>query len=117
MDYRSHSESYLDEMRKANPTGLDYLIRNERHKQDHTNKVPNKTLTKEKLPWGFYGYTYQQHTRMWLNNLLDYTPDFKEEVEVHEAIHTPNEYETREIAEDMVKKESREDILKRILQN
>jgi hypothetical protein len=52
---------------------------------------------------------------MWLNELLDYTPEFKKEVEVHEAIHTDNEYETRVISRDMVKEESREEIVKRLL--
>lgn len=112
MRYKSHSHGYnKKEMQEANPVGIDYLVRNERIKQDHTNKIPNKELRKVRLPWGIYGYTYLQHNEMWLNDLLDYTPKFKKKVAVHEGIHTHDEYETRVISEDMVKEEPREDII------
>ena len=118
MAYMSQKKDYrTSELLEANPVGIDYLVRNERAKQDHTNKAPNKQLEKERLPWGFYGYTYLGHNQMWINELLDYTPEFKKEVEVHEAIHTDNEYETRVISRDMVKEEPREEIIKRLREN
>ena len=113
MYFRSHDQ----EVHETNPVGIDYLVRNIRKQQDHTHKVPNKKLEKERLPWGFHGYTYLQDSKMWINELLDYTPDLKFETEIHEAIHTDDEYETRIISKDMVKIESRESIIRKIMEN
>jgi len=120
MVYFSQSEDYKskakEKIAETHPVGIEYLVRNERLKQDHTNKI-DKMVEKVRLKWGFFGYTYLGEGKMWINESLDYTPELKREVEVHEAIHTNDEYETRLISRDMVKREQREDILKRILRN
>jgi hypothetical protein len=102
---------------EANPVGIDYLVRNERIKQDHTNKAEGKHVTKEQMPWGLFGYTYLGMGKQWLNDLLDQTPEFKKEVDLHEAIHTNDEYETRVISKDMLDIESRGEILGRLLKD
>ena len=117
MVYSPPSSLYQNkEAIEANPVGIDYQVRNELAKQDFTNRI-DKFMEKERLPWGFFGYTYLGQGKMWLNYRLDETPEFKKEVEVHEAIHTPDEYETRVISKDMIKQESRESIIKRLEQN
>lgn len=115
MSYCRHGYDMHD-LHESHPVGINYIVRNERMKQDHTNKVPHKVMEKEQLPWGFYGYTYLGHNKMRLNTLLDQTPQLKREKDVHEAIHTPDEYETRVVSRDMVKEEPREDIIKRVNQ-
>ena len=115
MTYLPLSDNYNIE--EVHPVGINYKVRFERAKQDHTNKIPDKKLEKERLPWGFYGYTYLGHNKMWLNELLDQTPALKRETDVHEAIHTNDEYETRVISRDMIKEEPIERIIKRIKGN
>ncbi len=102
------------ELHEANPVGIDYLVRNERVKKDFTRLIPDKKVEKERLPWGFFGYTYLGGNKQWLNELLDYTPELKEEVDVHEGIHTNDESETIYVSRWMCEKESREEIVKRI---
>lgn len=102
MTYSPPSFGYnVRELLEANPVGIEYLVRNERNKQDHTNKAEGKHVTKEQMPWGLFGYTYLGMGKQWLNELLDQTPDFKKEVDVHEAIHTNDELETRYLAKWM----------------
>ena len=99
----------------ANPVGIEYLVRNERMRADHTNKIPDKRVEMARMPWGLFGYTYLGEGKQWLNELLYQTPDFKREVDLHEAIHTNDEYETRVVSKDMLREESRAEILKRIM--
>lgn len=116
MTYSSQCSGYSTrEMIDANPVGIDYIVRNERMKTDHTNKIPDKRVFKERMPWGLFGYTYLGEGKQWLNELLDQVPDFKREVDLHEAIHTNDEYETRVVSRDMLKEESRSEIIKRIM--
>jgi hypothetical protein len=116
MAYSPHKLNYdKKEAKNTNPVGLEYHIRNQRLKSDFSQNIPAKQLNKEALPWGFYGYTYLQHDKIWLNKDLDYTPEFKKEVEIHESIHTNDEYETRVISRHMAEEEDKEETMKRII--
>ena len=101
-------------MSKVHPVGIDYLVRFERDKADFVKLMPDKKLEKERLPWGFYGYTYLGQGKVWLNELLDQVPDFKYEVDVHECGHGNWEYRTRVVSKDRVKEESRDSIILRL---
>ncbi len=117
MTYSAPSHGYnAKDLIEANPVGIEYMVRNERGKEDFTNLI-DKNVTKERLPWGFFGYTYLNHSRSWLNELLDQTPEFKKEVDLHEAMHTPDELETRYISKWMLDFKPREEILKNIVDN
>jgi len=72
-----------------------YLLDREKSLVDFTNRIPDKVIEKERLPWGFYGYTYLGHNKAWLNERLDETPEKKEETDNHECGHTNWEYETK----------------------
>ena len=63
-----------------------------------------------------FGDTYLAHNKARLNSRLEETLEFKEEVDVHECAHCNWEYRTKAISRDRAKKESREDIIKRINQ-
>lgn len=116
MAYYLRSREYgIDSSFKANPVGIDYLVRFELKKKDHTSKMPDKWVFKRRMPQGLYGYTYLGGNQQWLNELLDQTQYLKFEVDIHELIHTDDEQETRYISKEMIKEEDREDIIKRIL--
>lgn len=66
-----------------------------RARRDFTVHVPEKRMQMMKLPPGFYGFTYLGHDFMAINDNL--SPERNYETQVHEAIHTPDEYETRAI--------------------
>ena len=72
---------------------LDYIVAESLRKEDFTNLVPNKRMEMVKLPAGFYGYTFLGQNYMAINDNLP--PARSHETQVHEAIHTPDEYETR----------------------
>ena len=115
MMYKPPSDSYKkEELQEANPVGVDYLVRNERTNKDFTRVMPDKRIENVKLPWGFYGYTYLNHDKAWLNERLVEVPEFKYEVDAHECGHCSWEYRTRVVIKDRVKQETREDILKRL---
>ena len=118
MTYYSHSQKYdTEEISKANPVGIDYLVRNERIKNDCTRLIPAKTIEWFRADWGApHGYTYIGHNKAWLNEYLKETPEFKEEVDAHECDHCPVELTTRYIARERVKEEPREEIVKRLPQ-
>jgi len=117
MIYLGPSASYdISSLLDANPVGLDYLVRNERIKKDFSRLVQDKRLEKERLPWGFYGWTTLIGNGAYLNELLDQVPDFKREVDDHECSHCNWEYRTRVISKDRVREESREDIIKRLME-
>ncbi len=70
-----------------------YSKRIRKAKRDFTMLVPNKRLQRMKMPAGLYGFTYLGHDFMAINDSL--LPAKNYETQVHEAIHTPDEYETR----------------------
>jgi len=111
MAYYSHSSGY----KKRESVDMYYLLRREHSLKDFTNRIPDKIIEKVRLPWGFYGYTYLGHNKAWLNYRLDETPDKKENTDLHEAIHTDNEYETRVLTDWMLEKEPEEKVKERVL--
>jgi hypothetical protein len=62
-------------------------------KKDFTCLAPNKRMEKLKMPDGLYGFTYLGSDYMAINDSL--LPEKNYETQVHEAIHTNDEYETR----------------------
>lgn len=115
MTYSAPSQGYNQkELIEANPVGIEYMVRNERAKEDFTNLV-DKTVTKERLPQGLFGYTYLGMGKMWLNETLDQTPEFKKEVDLHEAIHTNDERETRYLSKWMLDFKPRAEIIKQLI--
>ena len=62
---------------------------------DFTDRVPGKNL--ETFPVsgneGLYGYTFLGDIRAWRRD--DLSGNFAKMVDIHESIHTPDEYETR----------------------
>ncbi|MBW2982122.1 hypothetical protein KY343_04540 [Candidatus Woesearchaeota archaeon] len=74
---------------------IKYLLDRERSLVDFTDRGPDKVIEKVRLPWGFYGYTYLGHNKIWVNDRLDETPEKKKKTYWHEFRHTDTEYETR----------------------
>lgn len=82
-----------------------YLESRERNMTDLTDKVPPKTVHKQPWNWmgGVLGYTVRNEG--WIVLRDDLHGDMKNLVDVHESIHTNNEYETRVITSWMLSKE------------
>ena len=80
----------------------DYSNEIESKKRDFTHNVPMKSVTKFPLSLmgGVLGFTYLGENFMGLRD--DLHGEVANEVEVHEAIHTPDEYETRVITKWML---------------
>jgi hypothetical protein len=95
MTYCSHC---LHSYRPKKSPDLEYLSQIEMSKIDFTNRV-DKRVNKVELPQGFYGYTFLGGGEMYINNKLLPEDNFK--TQVHEAIHTDDEYETRRLEEWM----------------
>ena len=74
----------------------------ERAKNDFTNLVPDKPITMFPASGmgGVLGFTYIGEAFMGLRD--DLLPEASHEVQIHEAIHTPDEYETRVITKWML---------------
>jgi len=73
-------------------------------KQDFTDKVDKVLeLVPKSLMGGILGYTHLFSGKMARRD--DLTGDTSFMVDVHEAIHTPDEYETRILTDWMIKKE------------
>lgn len=84
----------------------DYVKQLERRKKDFTNLVPHKTVSKapKSIMGGILGYTYLGENFMVIRDDLNgYEAN---EVEIHEAIHTPDEYETRILTKWMLDDET-----------
>jgi len=84
----------------------EYIKELERKRKDFTNLVPHKTVSKAPISimGGILGYTYLGENFMVIrDDLNDYEAN---EVEIHEAIHTPDEYETRVITRWMLDNET-----------
>jgi len=95
MTYIAHSDKY----RPKNSCDIDYLVKREIEKEDFTSRIDKKVI-KLDLPKGLYGFTYLFHGQMYINNALERSQD--EETQLHEAIHTDNEYETRILTSHML---------------
>lgn len=83
-----------------------YLDRRVEAMHDFTDRVPGKQLHPFPVSGheGLFGFTYLGDVRAWRRDDLIGT-EFAKEVDVHESIHTPDEYETRRIVEWMMSKE------------
>ncbi len=85
IQYRTNKESYLKKRQQA--------------LNDFSDRVPGKhvsTFSRGEMP-GVLGFTYLGQDRMALRD--DLTGKTKKMVDIHESIHTPNEYETRVLTE------------------
>ena len=89
---------------KVNYNLRDYPIERELALQDFTNQL-DKTLhiMPKSIMGGVLGYTYLGENFMARRD--DLTGDMAKMVDVHEAIHTPDEYETRVLTSWMLKME------------
>jgi len=70
-----------------------YLIDWIKSRVDFSNRIPDKFMEKENLPAGLYGFTWLGNNQMRINDNLSYEQDQK--TQLHECIHTNDEYETR----------------------
>ena len=81
IDYKSTRGTYLNKRQEA--------------LQDFSDRVPGKSL--ETFPVsgneGLYGYTFLGDIKVWRRD--DLSGKFAKMVDIHECIHTPDEYETR----------------------
>lgn len=88
MIYSNHSDSYLEKFRKE--------------RRDFTRFIPAKKI--EKFPRSgnesLLGWTYLGDDRIHLREDLE--GERKLEVDIHESIHTNDEYETRRIVEEIL---------------
>jgi len=86
--------TYLRQKYKKKPSFVEEYEKNMiLSKNDVTRHIPNKRIKKRKLPSGLYGYTSLGMDYMVINNNLTQEKDY--ETQIHEAIHTNDEYETR----------------------
>ena len=72
-----------------------YLDRRVEAMHDFTDRVPGKHLNLFQSTGndGLFGFTYIGSAHIWMRD--DLTGEFGKMVQVHESIHTPDEYETR----------------------
>jgi len=83
----------------------DYFEKRHEEIRDTANLVPLKNLIVDKFP-GLYGWTILTDNVMGLDKDNELKgPEFKKMVYVHEAIHTPDEFETRIITDWIMSKE------------
>lgn len=89
----SHSQSYSEETYRKILKG--YMQQHIRSKEDMTNMVPLKWLNihPETIMGGVLGFTYIGDPSM--GRRADLTGKMARMVDIHESIHTPDEYETR----------------------
>jgi hypothetical protein len=89
------------------PTISSYIQKRQEMLNDFTDRVPGKHL--HTFPStgnaGLFGFTYLGDVNAWRRDDLIGT-EFSFMVDVHESIHTPDEYETRIITEWMMSKEN-----------
>jgi len=88
------------------PQDKQYLEIAERKRKDFTHNVPAKDVHKFPISMmgGILGFTYLGDSFVGIrDDLNDYE---SHEVEIHEAIHTPDEYETRQIVRWMLDNET-----------
>ncbi|MCH8004204.1 MAG: hypothetical protein IH934_06265 [Nanoarchaeota archaeon] len=82
-----------------------YLKRRQDALHDFTDRVPGKNL--ETFPVsgneGIYGYTFLGDIKVWRRD--DLSGKFAKMVDIHECIHTPDEYETRILTDWIMSKQ------------
>ena len=76
-----------------------YLEKLKELKKDFTG-IADKHMEKKFLPDGLFGYTWLNDVKMVINESISSYQSFK--TQVHEAIHTEWEYQTRVLTEWMV---------------
>ena len=83
-----------------------YLNRRMKALRDFTDRVPGKfmNILPKSIMGGILGFTYLGNNS--ITRREDLSGDFAYEVDVHECIHTPDEYETRRITEWMMSEET-----------
>lgn len=83
----------------------DYLQKHVQDKEDMTNRVPLKWLNilPESMMGGVLGFTYLGENFM--GRRADLTGKTARMVDIHESIHTPDEYETRRLTDWIMSKE------------
>ena len=88
-----HDKNYVDEFYKRNLR--EYMQRHIEAKEDMANRVPLKWLNimPESMMGGVLGFTYLGENSM--GRRADLTGKTARMVDIHESIHTPDEYETR----------------------
>jgi len=82
-----------------------YLDKREQALTDFSDRVPGKNVhifSESQMP-GVLGFTYLGDNYMALR--ADLTGDLKKMVDIHESIHTPDEYETRVLTDWIMSKE------------
>ena len=89
------------------PLLASYLERRQEAMHDFTDRVPGKHMNTFPSAGnaGLYGFPYIGDQRVWKRDDL-IGSEFAKMVDVHESIHTPDEYETRRITEWMMEKEN-----------
>ena len=82
-----------------------YLNNRQEALHDFTDRVPGKHLNTFPSSGnaGLFGFTYLGDVRVWRGD--DLSGDFAKMVDVHECIHTPDEYETRILTSWIMSKE------------
>ena len=82
-----------------------YLNRRHQALHDFSDRVPGKhvNIFPESVMGGILGFTYLGENFMGLR--ADLTGDLKKMVDIHESIHTPDEYETRCLTQWIMSKE------------
>ncbi len=84
--------------------GHDYLTNLECARQDFTNRLDKAlSLLPRSLMGGVLGFTYLGSGKMTRRD--DLVGEIANMVDVHEAIHTPDEYETRRLTDWMLTRE------------
>jgi len=113
-DKAEHEKNYHVQIRYEDPKRTvnleynvplwSYLEEREDKLQDFTNRVDKSlTLMPKSLMGGVLGFTYLGENFMARRD--DLVGDTARMVDVHEAIHTPDEYETRILTDWMLKRE------------
>ena len=89
------------------PVFTSYLERRQEAMHDFTDRVPGKHINTFPSAGnaGLYGFTYLGDVKVWRRDDL-IGSEFAKMVDVHESIHTPDEYETRRLTEWMMEKEN-----------
>ena len=82
-----------------------YLDRRIEAMHDFSDRVPGKQLNTFPVSGneGLFGYTFLGDVKIWRRD--DLTGDFAKMVDIHESIHTPDEYETRILTDWIMSKQ------------
>ena len=78
---------------------------------DFSDKVPAKIVDRLEMPMWLRGYTYLGSDYIAKNDRLH--PDDSYKTDIHESIHTDDEYETRQLTELIISKISENYLIKK----